>query len=109
MSTKKPAFRLPPITSHEERRKLEQEFIQGAGKPMVEATSGAPTPPWEGLSDDRSYAYKPYLVRFSHREKRMLEFIEKNSAWSQHSFILSALRPAIEAEALKIWNEKNQS
>lgn len=115
MSTKKPGFRLPPknatsAPSDEELRKKAEEFIRGADTTTADATGKAEsdrsTPPWETLNDDRKDRYKPFLMRFTHKEKGMLEFIENHSPDSQHGFIISILRPAIEAEALRLWKER---
>lgn len=83
-------------------------FVQGA-----ERHEPSPPPPakskdvivWAEL-DDKTQGYGgAYNMRFTQLEKTCLQLIVKKTPYSQHAFILSALRPALAAKIKELTGE----
>jgi hypothetical protein len=114
----RPAPPLPPVRTPEEEAAM-HDFVSRAGPPSTAAHQSKPPtppaaapakagPPWEGL-DDTLRTVGAFNVRPTALEKACLEFIAKKTPFSQHGFIVHALRPAIAAKIKELTGEDIQS
>ncbi|MGH8156544.1 MAG: hypothetical protein ACREPQ_00360 [Rhodanobacter sp.] len=89
-----------------------QKFVSGADpgrategasatqKPASSSSPGSNAIVWADLDDEQRGLVGVFNMRFTQREKMCLQYIDKKTPHSKHSFIISVLRPAL-AEKIK--------
>lgn len=94
MSKEQTGFKRSPVR----KARAEEDFIAGAGKPILLPSTDFP---WDGLDNEKRREL--YNLRLTEAEKAKLEFVVSKSTYkSMQEYCLEILLPAIEADIKRL-------